>query len=161
VANLKFECLNRQCNFDAGTGAYIHEGELLVYSTFHFRGQKGIIKFNEYLPPYKGMKGGINEKNAWIEMFQETHFQGRRLAIRGTTEMTQPNFENLNAEKLGFGDQASSIRFQLPKETKCLLYEDKDFKKKLPLELIGTNEVAELPDIDKAKGKISSMKFVK
>lgn len=162
VANLNFECQNRQCNFDAGTGVYINEGELFVYSTFHFRGQKGILKFNEYLPPYKGLSRGLNEKNSWTEMFQETHFHGRRLAIRGTTEMTQPNFESLRAEKQGFGDQASSIRFQLPKETKCLLYQDKDFKKKLPLELVGTNEVVEIPQLaENVKRKISSMKFVK
>jgi hypothetical protein len=92
-------------------------------------------------------------------MFQEEYFQGRRLPIRGTSEMTQPNFDNLKAEKEGFNDQASSIRFQFPKDTKCILYEDRDSKKKLPLELIGTNGIVELPQLGELKGKISSIKL--
>jgi hypothetical protein len=161
VANLRFDCKNRQCNFDGGAGIYIDDGDLFVYSTFHYRGIKGIVKFNEYLPPYRGVSGELNNNLAWIEMFQQTHFLGRRLAIRDTKNMTQPNFDHVKAQKEGFEDETFSIRFQLPKDSKCLLYEHKDFKKILPLKLTGTGGVVELPMLaDNIKGKISSMKFL-
>jgi len=164
VANLNFECKNRQCNFDAGAGVYIHEGELFVYSVFHFRGgkgiKKGIIKFNEYLPPYKGISRKVSDKNAWIEMFEKSHFQGRRAAIRGTAEMTQPNFDNVKAENEGIEDEVSSIRFQLPQGTKCLLYKHKDYKGKQLLELNGTGEVdEEYSRLKDNETEVSSMEF--
>ncbi|MBN1272298.1 MAG: hypothetical protein JXB26_08510 [Candidatus Aminicenantes bacterium] len=161
VANACFKCLNRQCNFDAGAGFYINNGDLFLYSTFHYRGPKGILKFNEYLPPYKGISGLLTRDNAWLEMFQESHFCGRRLAIRGLSSMTQPNLGNVMAEKKGFKDSAHSIRFQLPNETKCLVYKHKNFKEKLSLELKGTGNVEEIPVLpDNIRGRISSVKLL-
>jgi len=161
VDNLSFECPNRQANFDAGAGIYIDGGDLIVYSTFHYRGKRAQIKFNEYLPPYKGLSGTLTKDNSWIEMFEETHFQGRRLAIRGTANMNLENFDEVKAQNKGFEDAAHSIRFQLPKSSKCLLYEHKKFKKKLPLELNGTDNVVEHPVLsDKDAGKVSSIKYI-
>jgi hypothetical protein len=107
------------------------------------------------------VSSGVSDKNAWVELFQESHFCGRRLALRGTQNMTQTNFDQVRAQKKGFEDKAFSARFQLPKNTKCVLYEHKNFKNKLPLEFEGTGHVSELPALsDKVEGKISSMKFV-
>ena len=94
-------------------------------------------------------------------MFEETHFRGRRLAIRSSKNMTQPNFDLVYAQKNGFEDKACSMRFQLPKNTKCLLYKNKNFKKKLPFELEGTGKIIEIPMLsDEARKEISSIKFV-
>jgi hypothetical protein len=168
VGNLCLECKHRHCNLDAGSGVYIDQGMLFIYSVFHYRLGKGIIRFSEFRPPFKGVKDSVTEDNAWLEMYEEIYFQDRRFAILGTKEMTLPNFDKVNAQGTGFEDKASSIRFQLPKGSKCILYEHKDFKKKLPFELKGTGEVVELPDLNgmigdevlSMAGKISSIKYV-
>ncbi len=173
VGNLWLECKHRHCNLDAGSGVYIDQGVLFIYSVFHYRlgkdrPDKGIIRFSEFRPPFKGIKGSVTENNAWLEMYEKTYFQGRRFAVLNTGEMTLPNFDKVNAQGTGFEDKASSLRFQLPKGSKCILYEHKKFKKKLPYTLIGTDEVVELPDLNgkigdeilSMGGKISSMKYV-
>jgi len=122
VGNLCLECKHRHCNLDAGVGVYIDQGMLFIYSVFHYRLGKGILRFSEFRPPFKGAYNTVTEKNAWLEMYEKTHFQGRRFAILGTREMTLPNFDKVNAQGTGFEDKTSSIRFQLPAGSKCILY---------------------------------------
>lgn len=161
VGNLKVECKHRQCNFDAGAGAYIDRGKIIIYSIYHWRTGEGLIRFNEFRSPIREADSTVTNKNAWLEMYDETYFEGRRLGILGTAQMTVPNFDEVYAQGTGFEDKTSSIRYQLPKNSKCLLYEHKDYTKKLSLELKGNGQIEELTSLsDKIEGKISSIKFL-
>lgn len=160
VGNLQVECKHRQCNFDAGAGAYIDRGKLIIYAIYHWRTGEGIIRFNEFRPPVRDADSTVTGQNAWLELYDENYFIGRRLGILGTAQMTIPNFDKVYAQGTGFEDKTSSIRHQLPKNSKCILYEHKNFKKKLLLELNGTGRIGEMTTLpNKVEGKISSIKF--
>jgi hypothetical protein len=161
VANLHVECKKFHGHFSAGSGAYVDRGTLAIYSAGYWRTKPGKFRFAEFRPPVDKCAGGaVKDTTAWVEMYEDTHFQGRRLAVLGTYDMFIPDFKRADAQGSGFGDKAESIRFQLPNGKKCLLYKHHDFKEKL-YTLKGTGLVEEIRRLpDKVKGEISSMKCV-
>jgi hypothetical protein len=162
VASRKFECKHRQCNMDAAAGMYVDRGKLIVYSAYHWRTGKGVIKFNEFRPPTKPPKKTVTKpQDGWMELFEDTYFGGRFLTITGEKESSITDYGKIRVQGSGFNDKVSSAKFQLPAGATYRLFKDKDFKGKL-IDLVGTGNVEEIADFKtrKIERKVSSSRFV-
>jgi hypothetical protein len=147
---------------DAAAGVYVDRGKLIVYSAYHWRTGKGVIKFNEFRPPTKLTKKTVTKpEDGWMELFEHTYFGGRSLTITGTKDSTIADYGKIRVQGSGFNDKASSVKFQLPAGVTYRFFKDKDFKGKL-IDLVGTGKVEEIADFKarKIERKVSSSKFV-
>jgi hypothetical protein len=161
VASRKFECKHRQCNMDAAAGVYVDRGKLIVYSAYHWRTGKGVIKFNEFRPPTKPTKKTITRpEDGWMELFEDTYFGGRFLTITGTKDSTIADYGKIRVQGSGFNDKVSSVKFQLPAGVTYRLFKDNSFKGEL-IDLVGTGQVEEIADFKgrKIERKVSSSRF--
>jgi hypothetical protein len=161
VASRKFECKHRQCNMDGAAGVYVDRGKLIVYSTYHWRTGKGVVKFNEFRPPTKPTMNMVTKpEDGWIELFEKTYFSGRFLTITSTKDSSIADYGKIRAQGSGFNDKVSSVKFQLPTGATYRLFKDKDFKGKL-IDLVGTGKVEEIADFKagKIERKVSSSRF--
>ena len=61
--------------------------------------------------------------NGRIDLFEHTHYRGRRLSIYGTLDARINNYRNIWVPgKKGFHKRVSSVRFQLPKDSTYRLF---------------------------------------
>ena len=112
------------CNFDAAAGVYVDaEHQLHLYSTEHWNdGPGGSIKMMQFRSQYNETCNSLNE--GWVELFEHDNFRGRSLLIDFPDRRLENYYNYSQAE--GFEDQASSIRWCLPKDLTFNLYTDKD-----------------------------------
>ena len=96
--------------------------------------------------------------DAWVRLFVDKAYRDRCLTITGGQSPTNlKKVRSDNGEK-GFNDKASSVRFQIPKGWKLVLFDDRNHKDS-PFELKGTGKVVEIPDLGSFSDKTSSARW--
>jgi hypothetical protein len=163
----QFFCNREYCNFDAAAGTYIDAGGgLSLYASYHWR-VDDTIRFAEFRcqPDDESV---INDlEKAWIDLYENPHFTGRRLSILGTREANIDDYGSVFAQGHGFDNRVSSVQYQIPPGHEYRLYKYKFFRGELPdedyIKLIGTGRVEEIPDFktshEKIADSISSSKY--
>jgi hypothetical protein len=150
-------------NLDAAGGLFIQadwssggvepEGRLSLYSAYHWRLSQAFhfIEYGREIPVTAPMIHDIED--AWIDLYDDPNFRGRRLSIQGTLEATIENYEKILIQDRSFGDQVSSVRYQIPPGHTYRLYRDRNFKPKSDAKsvaLVGDGFVHEIPDLQAA-----------
>lgn len=153
----------KQCDMNGASGAYVDDGELVVYSGAQYRNKHGDLRFVEFRSPVPTTAPNVSSKEqAWVEVFEETHFKGRFFSLdAGSPDARISDYRKVFVQREKFDDTVASVRYQLPTGLKYVLYENRKFGKPL-LELAGTGQVEELPDlISRGKGgQVSSSELV-
>jgi len=103
-----------------------------------------------------------NVGDAYVDLFDDTYFKDRQLTLKYGNSPT--NFDNISSDdgKKGFGDKASSVRWQIPKGYKCVLYDDNGYRDR-KIELVGNGLLQEIKDLDTKNfgDKTSSAKWLR
>ena len=101
-------------------------------------------------------------EDAFVELYDDTYFKDRRLTVIPNRNMYNLDYVNSDSNIRGFGDKASSVRWQIPKGYKVELYDDANYRDR-KLELIGDGRLKEIKNLDLKKfgDKTSSLKWVK
>lgn len=143
-----FKSGGNRYNFNGAAGIYITpEKTLALYASHHRTYDDGnVIPCTEFYPGF--LKTNITTlKDSLIELYEDKNFKGRCLRIRGYHQNSAiTDYKMLFVEDKHFDDKVSSIRFQLPKDKKYFLYQDKNFRGE-SIELIGTGKLVELDNI--------------
>lgn len=158
-------------NFNAGAGVYITpDQQLAVYACHHRKSADGqYLQCTEFYPNTNQSKITTTREGI-IELYDDTDFNDRCLKIHGTFQSTLRDYSSIIVEHDQFNDKVSSIRFQLPKDVRYVLYEHRDHLGK-SMEIKGTGKMEHIPDLDVVQDndhckipipfgdKISSSKF--
>ena len=151
VGKRQFFCYDGQCNMDGAAGLHVTQsGELVVYSTFHWR-MDGVVRFNEFreeIPSHAAAVATPGE--AWVDLFEHTGFAGRRLSIIGTKDSAIRHYGKISVQGTAFDDLISSARWQIQKGTRYVMYEHRNYKGRR-LTLRGTGRVEEISNFGMAK----------
>ncbi len=148
VAEKKLDRGADHYNLAAAGGVYVdtERREPIVYSAFHWRVKKE-IHLAEFRAEVPDDAPPINDiESAWIDLFEETGFRGRRLSIYALRDDPIPDYSNIRVQDEPFGDKVSSVRFQIPNGRTYALFEDHDFGG-ASLKLEGTGKVVVIPDL--------------
>mgnify|MGYP000515554146 CR=1 FL=1 len=101
-----------------------------------------------------------NVGDAYVDLFDDTYFKDRQLTLKYGNSPT--NFDNISSDdgKKGFGDKTSSVRWQIPKGYKCVLYDDNGYRDR-KIELVGNGLLQEIKDLNTKNfgDKTSSLKW--
>lgn len=169
IQTKKFFCRNREYyNFDAAGGIYVDHNEgLYLYSGYHWRVNE-TIRFAEFRSTPDPASVIDDIQKAWIDLFEEPKFGGRRLSILGEKESGIADYGKIFVQGGDFNDKVSSVKYQIPSGYVYRLYKDKAFKgNRLGedfLELVGTGRVKMTEDFraesEKFENKISSSRFI-
>jgi hypothetical protein len=161
-----FPAGHEYANMDAAGGAYVdRKGALSFYAGFHWR-RKDEIHMSEYRPEVPlGAPKITQTSDAWIDVFEKRDFRGRRLSILGKAGTSFADYKKIRVQGKGFGDQVSSIRYQIPEDSTYRLFKESKFKDKGPdsvFDLTGTGEVIEIADLDQHDFEevVSSSKYL-
>jgi len=168
VASRRFFCNEGFCNFDAAAGIFVDPTEsLYLYGAYHHRFYD-LIRFAEFKSHPDRLVTKIND--AWIELFEDREFRGKRLNIVGNRDSDSrfPDYNAIQVQGIGFDNALSSARFQLPRGSKYRLFKEKNFVGNRPnidfVDLDGTGEVVEIPRFGDAPFKfderVSSSRYV-
>jgi hypothetical protein len=139
LSTVRCECPDRQCNMDAASGLYVAaDGRLAIYSAYHFRlvqpddtrpsQCESVIRFCEFRPaPYLNRPLIQKQSEAWVDLFEDREFEGRRLSMLGPTFRRYPDLGGLSVQshRPGFDEKVSSVRYQIPPGTGVVLYDKK------------------------------------
>ena len=164
IAEKRFERGEDHYNMAAAGGIHIDRAshEPLVYAAFHWRVKKEIhvAEFRSDVPASAPPVARL--KDAWIDLFEDVGFTGRRLSIYGERDHEIPDYHGIRVQDKAFGDKVSSVRYQIPPGHRYTLFEDKRFEgRSLPLD--GQGSVVELPDLQQVAGdfndEVSSSRY--
>lgn len=148
VAEKRLERGTDHYNMAAGGGIYIDRAthELIVYSAFHWRVRDAlhIAEFRAETPP--DAEPVTNIRRAWIDLFEDAGFRGRRLSVYGQVDDPIPDYGRIRVQDEPLGDRVSSVRFQIPAGHTYTLFKDSRFRGR-SLDLVGDGTVIELPDL--------------
>ncbi len=97
---------------------------------------------------------------AWVELYDDKAYRDRKLTIRHPNVVTNFNHETSDNGEKGFGDKASSAKWQIPKGWQGVLFDDADHKDSR-FALVGTGRVEENPDLGSFSDKTSSFRWEK
>jgi hypothetical protein len=162
-------------NLDAAGGIHIEadwsaggaepEGRLNLYSAYHWRLSR-TFRFIEYGRERPASSPMIEDiEDAWIDLYDDPNFRGRRLSIFGTGDEAIRDYDRVFVQDRGFGDKVSAVRFQIPAGHTYRLFRDAGFKpasEARSISLKGDGFVHEIPDLQAASGfgdQISSSKY--
>ncbi len=81
-----------------------------------------------------------NPRDAFVELYDDNNFSDRRLTIRYNQNISNLESTISDNGQRGFNDKTSSVRFQIPRGYKLVLYDDKGYSDR-KLELIGTGRL--------------------
>ena len=121
----------KQFNMGGATGAYVNrQGHVSVYCAHHWKTKK-TIKLAEFDRQLNTDRRSISSiKSACCELFEHDYFGGRCLKLYSDAVQEIPTFKNIKVQGRSFNDKVSSVRFQLPKTYKLVLFEHEYFKGK-------------------------------
>ncbi len=151
VGKRQFFCHGGQCNMDGAAGLHVTpSGELLIYSTFHWR-MDGGIRFTEFREQVQSNAAAVTTPGeGWVDLFEHARFAGRRLSIIGKKDSTIPDYGKISVQGAAFDDLISSARWQLPRGMKYVMYEHRNYEGRR-LTLRGTGRVEEISNSGRAK----------
>jgi hypothetical protein len=164
----QFFCNREYCNLNAAGGVYIDPVTgLSVYSGYHWR-VDDTIRFSEFRPEPDPRLLINKPASAWINLYEEREFGGRRLSILGSREASFSDFGKLLVQGNGFDNKVSSIKYQIPQGQVYRLYRAKFFAGEQAsedyIDLRGTGKIQEIRDLNadfpKLENKISSSQYV-
>jgi hypothetical protein len=159
-------------SFNAGGGAYVSpDGDLFLYGTSHFNRHQNALGFrpieptyigeiSRALPPTPAVELG---SDAYAALYDKLFYAGKGIVLDGVDSNLE-TWRNL-AEIENFGDDLSSLIFQLPVGATLTLFEDKDLGGRR-IVLSGTGSPVLIPNISNltwsngesdTAGKISSI----
>jgi hypothetical protein len=127
-----------QCDLDAAGGVYVTpSGRLLLYGTEHDNdGPGGSVKAEEFRPaPHRASCTDIND--AWVELYDDTGFDGDRSVMIDFLDRGLRNYENYDFVE-GFEDKTSAARWCLPSGWRHRLFRDKGGCGGRTVDLMGT-----------------------
>ena len=91
-------------------------------------------------PPPATPESIFDVKDAWVSLYEEEGFRGRVVTIKYPKDAPDLGAERTDDGKLGFNDQARSVRWQIPNGWQFILYDERNARGK-HLDLIGTGKV--------------------
>lgn len=133
---------NQHCDLDAAGGVYVTPtGGLLLYGTERNNdGQNGSVKAEEFRPaPHRPSCENISD--SWVELYDDTGFDGDRGVMIDYHDRRLRNYENYDLVE-GFEDKASAARWCLPSGRRYRLYQHKRPCRGRTIDLIGTDTPA-------------------
>jgi hypothetical protein len=152
----EFDHMDRVCNMAAASGFYVSpSGDLIMYATEHdndgpnatvrmseFSSQDGYDQDGAYRPTaapggtYTGqpntpvaVDGSASEPaiaQARVELYDEPNFGGRGLVI-DYPDHGKEDYRHLSRVE-DYNDEASSVRWRIPKGCEAALFDDKDYR---------------------------------
>lgn len=166
VATKEFVRGGEYANMDAAGGVHIApNGELTMYAGFHWR-RKDEIHLSEYRSEVPVNAAPITQpRDAWVDLYEHRGFKGRRLSVLGKLGTSFSDYGKIRVQGKGFGNQVSSIRYQIPSGLTYRLFDRPKFEDKGPtstFDLNGTGNVVEIIDLDDHdfSEEVSSSKYV-
>jgi len=161
VYTREFDDGGKQYNMGGACGSHIQKnGKLLLYSAHHWKTRKS-IKLAEFAKRLNVNNGTVRSiKNAVIECYEHRYFKGRCLLLYANTIHEIESFKKIKVQGKKFNDKLSSLKYQIPKTYKIILYEHEYYKGKRT-EFLGTGKVKLIPVFNKFNDKVSSLKLVK
>jgi hypothetical protein len=164
VSPRAFDCHAGWGSFGAAGGLHVDaRGRLQLYSAYHWRydGTLFFTEFPEEPPRNAPLIGAFTE--AWIDLFDHTDFQGRRLRVRGRTGADHRDYGRIAVEGRSFDDAVSSARWQLPEGGVYRLYAAPGYREdEGVLDLEGTGRVEEIRSFKARRfnDRVSSSRWV-
>lgn len=151
----EFDHMDRVCNMAAASGFYVSPGgDLIMYATEHdndgpdatvrmaeFSSQDGYDQDGAYRPTavpgtytgkpntpvqLDGTASGPAIAQARVELYDEPNFAGRGLVI-DYPDHGKEDYRHLSRVE-DYNDEASSVRWRIPKGCEAVLFDDKDYK---------------------------------
>jgi hypothetical protein len=152
----EFDHMDRVCNMAAASGFYVSpSGDLIMYATEHendgpggtvrmseFSSQDGYDQPGAYRPTAQpggaytgqpnvavGVDGSASTPalaQARVELYDEPNFGGRGLVI-DYPDHGKEDYRHLSRVE-DYNDEASSVRWRIPKGCEAVLFDDKDYK---------------------------------
>jgi hypothetical protein len=161
----QFFCRDVYGNFDGGAGFHIDEaGHLHLYSVFHWRYDESILITEFRHDPEDDCDDVTLIQDAWIDLYEDHEFGGRRLSIIGTRDENLPDYARIAVQGASFNEKVSSARFQIPEGHTYRLYDLPHYNESGGfLDLVGYGKVQALRDFKK-KGfgdRVSSSRYLK
>jgi hypothetical protein len=152
--SLECKCGAENGNFDAAAGIHVDtNGILSLYTAFHWRinNELRMAEFHGRAAPDAPM---TSTDECCIELYDNTDFRGRCLALHGTADATLPDYSQLFVQGDDFDDTVASVRFRLPQGAVYRLYRTTGFQGAVPgtdfIDLIGTGGTTEIADLNVA-----------
>lgn len=96
----------------------------------------------------------------WVRLYDDKGFKDRVLTVKYPKDVVNMNDVKSDNGKKGFGDKTSSVKWQIPKGWKVVLFDDHDYKDST-YELVGTGTVKEVSDLGSFSDKCSSLRWEK
>ncbi len=164
----QFFCDRAYCNFAGAGGIYVDPvSGLSLYSGVHWRSDD-MIRFSEFRAELDPQSVIDKPENAWISLYEDREFGGRRLSVLGSRESSFPDYGKLFVQGGGFDNKASSVKFQIPQGLTYRLYRDRSFSGDRPnedfIDLTGTGSIQAIvdfkADFPNLENKISSSQYV-
>ena len=156
VANRHFYCEDNHGNFDAAAGVYTDStGSLGVYSAYFWK-EDNQVKISEF----RWVEDTVSYiDNGWVELYKDSDFGNSNIII-DYADRSLRNYSDYNT--ISFGDKASSVKWLLPGDYQCLLFEHDSYKGEM-LQLQGTGIPEEVEDLDTFNfgDKTSSSRYCK
>ena len=149
------------CKLRAGAAPYVDpNNNLIMYAVEPLAtAAGGSVGLAEYRTRDMSLDGKCGSGTAWVEMYEDDHYQGRSLVLESRTQDTVRN-DNLKYWD-GFGDKTHSIRFCVPSDCRAIVYEHDNFRGK-SMVLTGTTGTvrgASALALGELAGEISSVKL--
>ncbi len=151
---------------DAAGGVYVGKGGAVsVYGGFHWR-RGHEIHVVEFRPEIPADAPAVTQPaDAWVDLYEKPYFRGRRLSVLGKRGTQFADYRKIRVQNRGFGDNVSSIRYQIPTGMTYRLFREPKFEVKGPdstFDLHGKGTVVEHPDLDEHDFDevVSSSKYV-
>jgi hypothetical protein len=96
--------------------------------------------------------------DAWVELYDDTGFADRRLTIHYGVDHYNYNDVYSDDRRKGFGDKASSVRYNIPVGYRMVLYDDSGYRDS-QFPLIGTGKLEEISSLGSFSDKTSSSRW--
>ncbi len=182
----EFDHMDRVCNMAAASGFYVSpSGDLIMYATEHendgpnatvrmseFSSQDGYRNDGAYAPravpgSYTGTVGvpialdGTASKpsaaQARVELYDEPFFKGRGLVI-DKPDHGKEDYRHLSRVD-DFNDEASSVRWRIPKGCEAVLFDDKDYTGPRHVLPAGQGQAQHNANLDRFNDDTTSVQF--
>ncbi len=163
IANRQFSCKGGYCNMDAASCLYIDSGgRMTIYSTAFWLDEE-TIKFISFSSEPDPTAASITDTDqAWIDLYEQQNFKGRRLSLFGVENSDFSDYGNLFAQGKRIDNKVSSARFQIPAGWIYRLYENKDYEGKF-IDFVGSGQIEFVDDFQDFdfNDNVSSSRFRK
>jgi hypothetical protein len=132
-------------NMDAAASAYVGDGQLIVYSTYHFLMPfKGKVELHGMEFAARDFADEVTHiEDAWADLYERPEQEGRRLTLYGPYDPVLDTKHECLVEGAAF-DHFVSASFQIPADRALVLYAEPGLKGNGPLVLRGTGAKRDL-----------------